>query len=248
MSTPKMTALLVGLTEQEAGILRGMLTEQGIEVPGDVCTVQNASKAIGQAGIPDLLFLDVQAVAEAMSTLFVDQRITCPVVLIGKPEDNLSVTMRAQGFRFLPRTYDADLLQALVSGAGTRESNGSVHHGSRPGPHYRRRFLVRQGQRWIRVDVAQIAWFRAEGKLCFLRTWDNKRYLVDYTLEELGRMLNPDTFFRVNRSYSVHINAIASVAPYFGGKLVLEMTLQVEGDPVLVSKERASEFKEWLGK
>lgn len=113
---------------------------------------------------------------------------------------------------------------------------------------YRRRFLVKQGQRWLVVAVHDIAWFSADGKICFARTWDNRRFVMDYTMEELCKMVDPDDFFRVNRGYLVHAGAVKAVAPYFGGKLLLHVQPAPEGDVVVVSKEKAREVKMWLGK
>lgn len=112
----------------------------------------------------------------------------------------------------------------------------------------RRRFLVKQGQRWLSLEIAEIAWFHAEGKLCYLKTWDNHRYFLEYTLEELKDMLPHPLFFRINRAYIVHIKAIKGINPYFNGKLILQLQPETEDKEVLVSKEKAVEFKKWLGK
>jgi DNA-binding LytR/AlgR family response regulator len=71
---------------------------------------------------------------------------------------------------------------------------------------------------------------------------------VDYTLEELSEMLDPTEFFRANRSYLVHAKAVKSIDSYFGGKLILQLSPKTEANDVVVSKEKASEFKAWMGK
>lgn len=113
---------------------------------------------------------------------------------------------------------------------------------------YRHRFLVKLGQRLLSIEVKEIAWFHAEGKVCFLKTWNNQRYLIDYTLEELTALMDPDQFFRVNRAYLINIDAIQHISAYFKGKLLLQLRPPTGANDVIVSKERASEFKAWLGK
>lgn len=71
--------------------------------------------------------------------------------------------------------------------------------------------------------MEEIAFFAADGKICRLKTWDKRRYLLDYTLEELTDMVDPDLFFRANRSYLVHIKSIRSVLPHLNGKLLLAL-------------------------
>lgn len=113
---------------------------------------------------------------------------------------------------------------------------------------YRRRFLLRQGQRWISVETYDIAWFMADGKLVYLKTWDNRRFLVDYSLEELCQLLDPADFFRVNRTYLVHAKSVRAINNFFGGKLLLQLSPAAEANDVTVSKEKAAEFKRWMGR
>jgi hypothetical protein len=113
---------------------------------------------------------------------------------------------------------------------------------------FRRRFLIKQGQRWASVETSKIVWFTADDKICFARTRDNRRLVVDYTLEELSAMLDPEEFYRVNRSFIVNRSVVSSVSSYFGGKLLIHTEPVVGGAEIIVSKEKATEVKRWLGK
>jgi DNA-binding LytR/AlgR family response regulator len=113
---------------------------------------------------------------------------------------------------------------------------------------HRSRFLVKQGQRLVSVEVEDIAYFNAEGRLTFFCTWNKNKYVVDYTMEELETMLDPQYFFRANRGYIIHIKSVVQMHNYFNGKLKLELKPMVEKDDVLISREKAGAFKEWMGK
>jgi len=112
---------------------------------------------------------------------------------------------------------------------------------------YRKRFLVRHLQQWTPVEVADIAYFYSEDGLSLFRTTANQKYSLDYTLDELEHMLDPRQFFRANRQYIVDINAVQQIHPYFNNKLKLTLK-PTTTDEVLVSRERATEFKKWMGK
>ena len=112
---------------------------------------------------------------------------------------------------------------------------------------YRNRFLVKQGSRLLSVDVSNIAYFYADGRLCFFKTWDKAKYIIDYTLDELADMLDPGQFFRAGRGFIVHIKSIAQIHQYFNSKLKLELNPLTEKE-VIISKEKTTEFKEWMGK
>lgn len=112
---------------------------------------------------------------------------------------------------------------------------------------YRSRFLVKKGQKLITVEVKEIAYFFVEERLSFFVTWDNQKYIVDYTLEEISSMLNPDEFNRINRSFILHQKSIYAIHNYFNGKLKLELRPATDKE-VIVSRESSMDFKIWMGK
>jgi DNA-binding LytR/AlgR family response regulator len=121
----------------------------------------------------------------------------------------------------------------------------------RPAPvalpsNYRTRFLVRQGQKFASVETGEIAYFFSEGRFIFFKTFDNQKYLVEYTLEELEEMLNPRDFFRINRSLVISFKGVSQIHPYFGNRLKLYLEPSAEKD-IIVSREKVHEFKNWLG-
>lgn len=112
---------------------------------------------------------------------------------------------------------------------------------------YRKRFLVKHAQKLVSVEVGEIAYFFSDGRLNFFKTEDNKKFVVDYTMDELEDMLDPDQFFRISRSFYVAINAIEKIEDYFGNRLILSLKPAVEKE-ALVSREKVSDFKKWMGK
>ncbi|HYO21237.1 MAG TPA: LytTR family DNA-binding domain-containing protein [Flavisolibacter sp.] len=112
---------------------------------------------------------------------------------------------------------------------------------------FRKRFLVKHAQKLVSVDVEEISYFYSDGRLNFFKTHDNKKFVVDYTMEELEDMLDPDKFFRISRSFYVAIEAIDKIDDYFGNRLILQLKPAVDKE-ALVSREKVSDFKKWMGK
>ena len=112
---------------------------------------------------------------------------------------------------------------------------------------YRKRFLVKHAQKLVSVDVDEIAYFYSDGRLNFFKTIDNRKFVVDYTMEELEDMLDPDKFFRISRSFYVAIESIDKIDDYFGNRLILQLKPAVDKE-ALVSREKVSDFKKWMGK
>lgn len=112
---------------------------------------------------------------------------------------------------------------------------------------YRKRFLVKHGQKLVSIDVEEIAYFFSDGRLNFFKTDDNRKFVVDYTMDELEDMLDPAQFFRISRAFYVAVKSISQIHDYFGNRLLLQLKPAVDKEAI-VSREKVSDFKRWMGK
>lgn len=112
---------------------------------------------------------------------------------------------------------------------------------------YKSRFIAKVGDQIKHIDVKDVAYFRAEDNEVFLVTNNDNKYIIDYSLDQLSGVLNPNEFFRANRSYIVTIDSIKKISKYFNSRLHLELTPQTE-DTVLISRVKVSEFLKWMDK
>lgn len=115
------------------------------------------------------------------------------------------------------------------------------------GKQYQPRFLVKTREKLLSIRTEEIAIFFAEGRLNFIKTKDNRKYILHHSIETLSQtLLDPQKFFRVNRATIVAFDDIREMYSYFGGrvKLVLNTTFEKE---IIVSRDKVAEFKRWLG-
>ena len=112
---------------------------------------------------------------------------------------------------------------------------------------YRKRFLVKHAQKLVSIEVNDIAYFYSDGRLNFFKTNDNKKFVVDYIMDELEDMLDPERYFRISRSFYVSVSSIDQIHDYFGNRLILHLNPAVDKEAI-VSREKVTEFKKWMGK
>jgi DNA-binding LytR/AlgR family response regulator len=112
---------------------------------------------------------------------------------------------------------------------------------------YRKRFLVKNAQKLVSIEVEEIAYFFSDGRLNFFKTYDNKKYVVDYTMDELEEMLNPERYFRISRSFYIAVDSVDQIHDYFGNRLMLHLKPEVDKEAI-VSREKVTDFKKWMGK
>ena len=103
---------------------------------------------------------------------------------------------------------------------------------------------MKMSDRLIPIATREVSYFASEDKYVFLY-YKDKKYPIDYTLEELEGLLDPLCFFRMNRQVTAQISAIAKISNHLNGKLKVELC-PLYPEETYVSRERAAEFKNWL--
>ena len=96
-------------------------------------------------------------------------------------------------------------------------------------------------------EVSEIAYFFALDKGNFLRNYSGTAYTLEYTLDKLEGMLDPNMFFRINRKYIINIASISSMVNYSRSRIKLELKPVADNElDTIVSIDRASDFKKWI--
>ena len=111
---------------------------------------------------------------------------------------------------------------------------------------YKSRFVVRYGEHIKTINTNDIAYFYTEDKVNFITSMDGRRYIIDFNLDNLESMLEPKTFFRINRQFIISINAIDEMFTYSKSRVLVKLKPPSKHETI-VSTERSSDFKTWLG-
>lgn len=117
--------------------------------------------------------------------------------------------------------------------------------GSFVSPNYKKRFLIRKNNKLMLTDVNNVICFYSEGGNTFLTEKSGTSHAVDFTLEKLEELLDPNNFFRINRKMMISIDEIHSVEDYFNNRLKIKLQNRIDLD-LVVSRNRVKHFKNWL--
>lgn len=110
---------------------------------------------------------------------------------------------------------------------------------------WRSRFLVTKGDELVSLKVDEISCVYSGERQVVAYTHDGQTYTMNESLSDLEASLNPDVFFRINRQYIANINYLKKISFFFSSKL----HVKIEGcddDNIIISKDRANKFKQWL--
>ena len=204
---------------------------------------------------PDLAFMDIQ-LADGLSFEIFDQvAVSCPVIFTTAFDEYALRAFKVNSIDYLLKPIDSEELSKAM------EKFRHLHHDSgKPDTiaapvmdrvlqmltkTHKSRFLVRAGEHIKTISTEQVTFFYSMGKATFLNTTENKEYDIDYTLEELEGLLNPELFFRINRKYIVSMGAIRDIINYTNSRLKLKLVNSTDNE-IIVSREKVADFKNWL--
>jgi two-component system, LytTR family, response regulator LytT len=114
--------------------------------------------------------------------------------------------------------------------------------GNDPG---KKSFLVFAHHKYMTVPTETIAFFYVKFESTVILTFDRREYSVKYSLEQIQQLLSEQQFFRLNRQYLINFKAIKEVEHYFARKLLVQPVIAF-AEKLLVSRERAKDFLNWL--
>lgn len=217
-------------------------------------SVRQAVAWLDENPSPDLIFSDIRIQDGLSFEIFRRVEVSCPVIFTTAYDQYAIEAFEVNSVDYLlkPVTKKAlknsfEKVEQMRSAFQVQQNIQQLARQMEAGrAEYKNRFLVKVGQRIRTVKTTEIAYFYSEDKVTFLRTADNTRYPVDYTLEEITEMLDPQLFFRANRQFLIHIEAVHEVHPYFKGRVKLSLLPDPETE-VVVSSGKTPLFKEWLG-
>ncbi|ANI88068.1 DNA-binding response regulator [Arachidicoccus ginsenosidimutans] len=201
----------------------------------------------------DLVFMDIRLSDGLSFDIFNKTKITAPVIFVTAYDEYALAAFKSNGIDYILKPFDKKDLQVALNKFKTltkfdaSQGNENISHLLKElkQTQYKQSFLVHYREKLIPVATNDIAYFYTTNEVTHAVLHDKRKLIVDFTLEELQQQLNPQNFFRANRQYIVQRSAIKEVEFYFNGRLLLVINPSPE-EKVLVSKARASEFKEWM--
>jgi two-component system, LytTR family, response regulator LytT len=227
------------------------------EVVGTADSIQSSVEWLEQNPQPDLILMDIELADGQSFEIFNLTEVKSPVIFTTSYDEYALKAFKVNSIDYLLKPIQKEELQTALEKFGRTQGAGKpeisidnlvkeLQLKLQP-KEYRKRFLVKNGQKLVSMEVADIAYFYSDGRLNFFKTADNKKFIVDYTMDELEEMLDPERYFRISRSFYVSIASIDKIDDYFGNRLILQLKPTVDKE-ALVSREKVTDFKKWMGK
>lgn len=193
----------------------------------------------------DLVLMDIRLGDGTSLEILEKTSLHIPVIFTTAYDEYTLKAFKHQSIDYLLKPIDADELYSAISKYQIIYNNKQFQTIEEKTFTYKERFIVKSGNYLRIIRRTEIAYFYSVDGYTHLVTENGKKYLMDDTLDTIIRLLDPKDFFRINRSMIVQHGAIDSIEHYFNSRYTLKLIPNFP-DIIIVSRERAKEFKEWL--
>lgn len=255
-----MTTIIIEDEKPAARLLQRKLEKLQINVTVLLHSVEEAIEWFSNHPHPDLIFLDIQLSDGLSFAIFEAVEIKSAIIFTTAYDEYALRAFKLNSIDYLLKPIDEDDLEAAVLKFKERfqvAKNGNEiiqldfeqirKMFSNPLEKlFKKRFTVKIGQHLKVISVDEIEFFFSENKGTYLHTFDNRNYLMETTLEVLEQELDPEKFYRVSRKFIVPLASIKEIVAYSNSRLKLILP-SYKDDEVIVSREKVSDFKNWIG-
>lgn len=249
-----MKTIIIEDEKLSADYLTNMLKriDPAIEVIANYDSVKKSVEEFQKGVTADLLFVDIHLADGLSFDIFSKVYIDIPVIFTTAYDDYAIKAFKINSVDYLLKPIGLEELKQAIEKykkLNTKQQSSQIDQLSQVysqlNKQYKNRFMVKIGENIISVKSEEIIHFVAEDGIVLLVTNTGKRYSIDYTLDQLENLIDPDAFFRINRKVIISLNAVQKVSSYFNSRLKINST-QLEDEACIVSRDRVSDFKKWL--
>jgi DNA-binding LytR/AlgR family response regulator len=198
---------------------------------------------------PHLAFVDIQLSDDHSFEIFKKHPVKFPVIFTTAYDKYLLESFEFNAIDYLLKPITEEKLTRSLEKIQKLEQHflqGNilklVHQQVTPA---KNRIVARKGTEFVALPMEDIAYFFTEHKIVFVKDFQGRQMIIDKNLGELETTLDRKKFFRLNRKFIVHVNAIERFKPD-NGKIQVFLKPAMKED-VHVSKETAPAFREWIG-
>lgn len=203
---------------------------------------------------PDLIFMDIHLADGNSFEIFESVDLSCPIIFTTAYDQYAIKAFKVNSIDYLLKPIKKnELVQSLNKFKKLNQENTpakldlemvSKLFSEKSSP-VLKRFMVKIGQTIKAVDISSVAYFFVEDKIVYAVLSSGQKYPIDFTMDYLEKNIDQERFYRVNRSFIISFESIATMVAYSKSRIKIELnpTCNLE---VISSTDRSGSFKDWL--
>jgi len=214
-------------------------------------TVEDAVLWFQQNDAPELVFMDIQLADGLSFEIFQKTTVEAPIIFTTAFDQYAIEAFKVNSVDYLLKPIQKDdLSRALDKFLKSNKTEGidatvlKQLLGDLQAPSEREGLLVKSGNGFVQVKISDLLYCYSDDSITFGVT-QQKRFIIEETLDELFSTLDQNKFFKINRGQIVAKSSIEKIEPYFNHRAKLTVT-NPRDQEFIVSRPKTSDFKTWM--
>lgn len=219
-----------------------------------IVSVKTAIEWFENNGAADIIFMDIHLADGDSFEIFKTVKITPPIIFTTAYDQYALEAFKVNSIDYLLKPIKKDeLKRAIDKFVAFKLSETPTFDYKKllsalqttPASSFKQRFMVKYGDHIKTIETIDIAYFYTENKANFLVTKENKRFAIDYNLDQIEELVDPKKLFRINRQFIIAFPAITEMLTYSKSRVLIKLNPPAKLETI-VSAERSAAFKAWL--
>lgn len=250
-----MKILIIEDEPRAANQLKRMLSDSGLafQLLDILDTVEHSILWFQNNPSPDLIFMDIQLADGLSFEIFQSVEVEAPIIFTTAFDQYAIQAFKVNSVDYLLKPIQQEDLQTALTKFDKNKSSSNLDAkmltqllANIQKPKSRSGVLVKDGSGFIQVGIFDFLYFYSEDSITFGVT-GQKRSIIDETLDQLFASLDQEQFFKINRGQIISKQSVSKIEPYFNHRVKLSIS-NPRDQEFVVSRQRTSEFKNWMNR
>ncbi|MDL2308122.1 LytTR family DNA-binding domain-containing protein [Bacteroidales bacterium OttesenSCG-928-B11] len=242
------------LNAERLKLLIGELLPDG-KIMNTLQSVAESVEWFSENAEPDVVFLDIHLADGSAFSIFDKVQVKCPIIFTTAYDEYALKAFEVNSIDYLLKPIDRNNFLRAID----KLKNIFQHHPVDNSelinklsqaiyeyrPVYKSSLLVSMGDKFIPLPVKEIAFFYVENKMIHVVQNNDKKYLINSTLDDIWKQLDPAWFYRANRQFIVAKWSVKEISLWFGNRVVVNLKLPTP-ERIVISRTHVQEFKKWV--
>ncbi|WP_417213554.1 LytR/AlgR family response regulator transcription factor [Bizionia sp.] len=221
-------------------------------------TVEDTKTFLKQALEIDIIFSDIQLRDGNIFEVYNTITLNCPIIFATAYNAFLINAFEANGIEYLLKPYSLERFSKAwnkfirlhkTNPVNNNQLMETIHqllkNNQSVSKSYKNQFAIKMASETYFLKTESIVYFQADnGIICAFDTMNKCHVMPQATLKEIEVFLDPQKFFRINRSESVQRQYINKIKRY--NKNTLSIHLNAGQKTLKTSQSKTSDFNNWL--
>ena len=226
--------------------------DDSIKIAATLESVKEIRKWFRYNQPPDLIFSDIELLDGNVFEFLENAELSNPIIFTTAYDQFLLQAFERNGIAYLlkPFTYE-NFAAAMLKLEKFKENFASAQTNfwqeiqkNFNRPKYKERLIIKIRGGIQFIETEQIVYFQIQDTILFAFDATGNRFPLGENLNQLEQILDPQMFFRINRSEMVNLKFTERLEPYFNDRLMIR--LRNSKIRLISSTNRTPNLRKWI--